>query len=80
MKNTLRRIAVAGMAVAAFASVGAVNASAAQAEGYELINFYISHDDCEMTGRTGFVNGDWDEWICVYDTPMYFHWGLYANL
>ncbi|MBN6042135.1 hypothetical protein [Amycolatopsis sp. 195334CR] len=79
MKNTLRRLAVAGTAVAAFASAGAVNAATAQAADYEFVNYYSTIDDCELTGRTGFANGDWTEWVCVYHTPLYFNWGLFAK-
>ncbi|MGA6168532.1 hypothetical protein [Amycolatopsis magusensis] len=75
----MRRLAVAGAAVAAFASAGAVNAGAAQAADWELVNYYLSVDDCEMTGRLGYDNGDWTEWTCVYHTPLYFHWGLFAK-
>ncbi|WP_340684381.1 hypothetical protein LCL61_39040 [Amycolatopsis coloradensis] len=69
MKNTLRRFAVAGAAVAAFASIGAVTAGAAQASDYEYFGSY-SQEDCGITGHHGQIAGDWNGWMC-YPSPTF---------
>ncbi|UJW36066.1 hypothetical protein L3Q67_21060 [Saccharothrix sp. AJ9571] len=76
MKNTLRRVAVAGMAVAAFASVGAVNAGAAQAADWQFRSIHASEKECWDIGWSGAVKGNWADWGCVDSAPVWGAWNL----
>ncbi|MGA6168531.1 hypothetical protein [Amycolatopsis magusensis] len=76
MKNTLRRVAVAGMAVAAFASVGAVNAGAAQAADWQFHSIHGSEKDCWDTGWWGAVKQEWMDWGCAFGAPVPSVWNL----
>ncbi|MBN6042136.1 hypothetical protein [Amycolatopsis sp. 195334CR] len=76
MKNTLRRLAVAGTAAVAFASAGAVNATTAQAADWQFHSIHSSHKDCWDTGWWGAVKGEWADWGCALNAPIMGAWNL----
>ncbi|MBB5855269.1 hypothetical protein ACFQ05_40815 [Amycolatopsis umgeniensis] len=79
MKNTLRRFAVAGAAVAAVVSFSAVNAGAAQASDYEYFASYPNQEDCGITGHHGKLAGDWDGWMCYPSPTIPWVYDLYVQ-
>ncbi|MBE1580114.1 hypothetical protein ACFORH_28265 [Amycolatopsis roodepoortensis] len=79
MKNTLRRFAVAGAAVAAFASISAVTAGAAQASDYEYFKTYPNQEECGISGHHGQIAGDWDGWMCYPSNVIPWAYDLYVQ-
>lgn len=75
MKNTLRRFAVAGAAVAAVTSISAVNAGAAQASDYVYFDSYESQERCGSVGHHGQIVGDWEGWLC-FSSSIPWVWDL----
>ncbi|MFI9456637.1 hypothetical protein [Amycolatopsis sp. NPDC052450] len=79
MKNTLRRLAVAGAAVAAFASISAATAGAAQASDYEYFKTYPNQEECGISGHHGRIAGDWDGWMCYPSNAIPWAYDLYVQ-